>query len=204
MKPAIFWGLGVILTSFAKEEVRKLPMAWNSVIPAVITRDVVSLSDKVFAASKIWSDTGSEELEWGPCDWMPRSVGSSTSTLSGPSGTLATSELDGNGRTTLIADGLEWSVIRLPAGTVVLPATSAGISVVAADHYIVQFSRPTPDGQYAIRWDVPGFPSPFLEIFEVGVTAIDPNSLPHRGDPCRISFDLNRNPFISWWEPAGG
>jgi hypothetical protein len=93
------------LTNFAKDAVRRHPVVWNSVLPGYVTRDIASVSDKVFAASKIWSDTGVEEVEWGPCDWMP---------------------------------------------------------------------RPAPDG------------------------------LPQRGDPCRISFDLNRNPFISWWESASG
>jgi hypothetical protein len=46
--------------------------SWNLILYAKITKTVAALTDPIFAASPAWSDTGFEELEWGPCDWMPR------------------------------------------------------------------------------------------------------------------------------------
>lgn len=77
--------------------------------------------------------------------------------LDGVIGTLATAELDGNGRTMLIADGLEWQIVRLPAGAALAPFTASGISKLpnTTDKYVVTFDRPGPEGDYAFRWNVP-------------------------------------------------
>jgi hypothetical protein len=45
---------------------------WTAVLQAVITRDVLDAGDPVYAAPPSWSETGYDEVEWGPCDWMPR------------------------------------------------------------------------------------------------------------------------------------
>jgi hypothetical protein len=81
------------------------------------------------------------------------------SNLDGLIGDIATAELDGNGRTTLIADGLQWKLIDLPGGATLTayPYTGAGITKLTGttDKYIVSFIRPGPEMDYAIRWNVP-------------------------------------------------
>jgi hypothetical protein len=77
--------------------------------------------------------------------------------LDGIIGASATAELDGQGRTTLITDGLQWQLVRLPAGSALAPLTGSGISKVpgTTDKYEVTFNRPGPEGFYAVRWNVP-------------------------------------------------
>lgn len=78
--------------------------------------------------------------------------------LDGLAGSTAIAELDGGGRITLLAGGLQWQLLR--AGTF-LPLTipsQAGIQQGASpnnDKYTVSFTRPSPGGQYVFRWLVP-------------------------------------------------
>lgn len=79
------------------------------------------------------------------------------SALDGRAGTTATAELDGGGRTTLLADGLQWQLLRINLVPLTIPSIT-GITQGSApnnDKYFVDFTRPEPGGQYVLRWIVP-------------------------------------------------
>ena len=86
-------------------------------------------------------------------------MSSQPSNLDGVAGTITTDQLDGAGQTTLIADGLEWQLLR--QGTL-LPLTTPSQSGVVQqpapndDQYVLTFTRPSPGGDYVLRWIVPG------------------------------------------------
>jgi hypothetical protein len=80
--------------------------------------------------------------------------------LDGQVGTQAIAELDGGGRTTLIADGLQWQLLRAVDLDPVTIPTATGIHVDPPDNldkYLVEFTRPGPSAQYVMRWIVPVF-----------------------------------------------
>jgi hypothetical protein len=78
--------------------------------------------------------------------------------LDGLAGTTATAELDGGGRTTLLADGLQWQLLRQET---LLPLTiPSQMNLVQQaspnnDKYLLTFMRPSPGGEYVLRWIVP-------------------------------------------------
>jgi hypothetical protein len=77
--------------------------------------------------------------------------------LDGRAGTPATAELDGGGRTTLLAGGLQWQLLRQDLVPLTIPSAT-GItqgSGLNLDKYLITFTRPEPGGQYVSRWIVP-------------------------------------------------
>ena len=56
---------------FVKEQVNSRTGAWTAAMRGHFTRDVAAIGDPGFIAVPAFSDTGSEELEWGPCSWAP-------------------------------------------------------------------------------------------------------------------------------------
>jgi hypothetical protein len=79
------------------------------------------------------------------------------SALDGRAGTVATAELDGGGRITLLTDGLQWQLLRINLVPLTIPSAT-GVTQGAVpnnDKYFVDFTRPEPGGQYVLRWIVP-------------------------------------------------
>jgi hypothetical protein len=78
--------------------------------------------------------------------------------LDGLAGSVATAELDGGGRTTLLTDGLMWQLLRQET---LLPLTiPSQMNIVQQaspnnDKYLLTFTRPSPGGEYVLRWIVP-------------------------------------------------
>lgn len=77
--------------------------------------------------------------------------------LDGRAGTPATGELDGGGRTTLLTDGLQWQLLRADLVPLTIPSASGIVQQSAPnqDKYLLTFTRPSPGGQYVLRWIVP-------------------------------------------------
>lgn len=56
---------------YVKETINSRTGAWVSALQGHFTRDVAAVGDPAFVAVPAFSDTGTEELEWGPCSWAP-------------------------------------------------------------------------------------------------------------------------------------
>jgi hypothetical protein len=62
--------------SYVKEAVNPRPSAWVGTMQGHFTKDVAAVGDPAFVAVPAFSNTGMEEVEWGPCTWAPAWGGS--------------------------------------------------------------------------------------------------------------------------------
>jgi hypothetical protein len=62
--------------SYVKETINQRPSAWVGAMQGYFTKDVAAVGDPAYVAVPAFSNTGIEEVEWGPCTWAPEWGGS--------------------------------------------------------------------------------------------------------------------------------